>query len=335
MVQTPGQLAKRGEFYHQLGQLTAAGIGLLKGIEIQRRSPPAQSYKRPLSIVLGHLGQGSSFSESIRHTGSWMPEFDQALLDAGERSGRLPACFQMLAEHYAERSRLAKQLLADCAYPFFLFHFAILIGPFPDLFLSHKLFPYLGKTLGVLIPVYAVVAVIVLATRDERGERWRSIIESLLSAVPMIGSARRNLALARLCACLEGLISAGVTIVEAWDLAVAASGSPLLKREVARIKPFVLSGQTPAEALSRSSAFPETFTHLYSTGEVTGQLDESLRRLQKMYQEEASRKLKAFSQWLPKIVYFAIVIMIAYRVVSFYQGYFGRVDEELQKFNAK
>src|SRR3954454_22354226 len=153
MVQTPGQLAKRGEFYHQLGQLTAAGIGLLKAIEIQRRSPPAQSYKRPLSIILQHLGQGSSFSESIRHTGPWMPEFDQALLDAGERSGRLAAWFQMLAEHYAERSRLAKQLISDSAYPFFLFHFAIFIGPFPDLFLNHNLLAYVAKTFGVLIPV--------------------------------------------------------------------------------------------------------------------------------------------------------------------------------------
>src|SRR3954466_1995318 len=115
MVQTPGQLAKRGEFYHQLGQLTGAGIGLLKGIEIQRRSPPAQNFKRPLSIILQHLGQGSSFSESIRHTGPWMPEFDQALLDAGERSGRLPACFQMLAENYAERSRLGKKTLSASA----------------------------------------------------------------------------------------------------------------------------------------------------------------------------------------------------------------------------
>jgi type II secretory pathway component PulF len=330
MVQTPGQLAKRGELYHQLGQMTGAGIGLLKGIEIQRRSPPAQNFRRPLSVILEHLGQGASFSDSVRHTGDWMPEFDRALLDAGERSGRLPACFQMLAEHYAERSRLAKQLLSDCAYPFFLFHFAIFIGPFPDLFLNHNLMAYLGKTFGVLIPVYAVVAVILFATRDEHGERWRSVMESLLSAVPVIGSARRNLALARLCACLEALISAGVTIVEAWDLAAAASGSPLFKREVAGLKPLILAGQTPAEAVSRSSAFPETFTHLYSTGEVTGQLDESLRRLQKMYQEEASRKLKAFSQWLPKIVYFAIVIMIAYRVISFYQGYFKKIDDVMK-----
>jgi type II secretory pathway component PulF len=330
MVQTPGQLAKRAELYHQLGQLTAAGIGLIKGIEIQRRSPPSQSFKRPLSIILEHLGQGSPFSEAVRHTGSWMPEFDEALLDAGERSGRLPACFQMLAEHYAERSRLAKQLISDCAYPFFLFHFAIFIGPFPDLFLTHNVFAYAGKTFGILIPVYAIVAVILFATRDEHGERWRSVIESLLRAVPVIGAARSNLALARLCACLEALISAGVTIVEAWDLAAAASGSPLLKREVARLKPFVQAGQTPAEAVSRSSVFPETFTHLYSTGEVTGQLDESLRRLQKMYQEEASRKLKAFSQWVPKIVYFAIVIMIAYRVISFYQGYFKKIDDVMK-----
>ena len=46
--------------------------------------------------------------------------------------------------------------------------------------------------------------------------------------------------------------------------------SPFLKQQVARMKPLVLAGQTPAEALATSAGFPETFVHLYATGEIHG-----------------------------------------------------------------
>jgi type II secretory pathway component PulF len=329
LVQTPGLLARRAELYYQLGQLTNAGIGLPKALEIQRRNSRTAAFRKPLSILLDELGKGTTFSEAVRKTGSWVPDFDAALIQAGEQSGRLPSCFEMLAEHYSERSRLAKQMLSDAAYPFFLFHFAIFIGPFPELFASGKVGPYLAKTFGILIPAYLAVFLVLFAIRQEHGEAWRALIEKFLQAVPSLGSAKKNLALARLSAALEALLSAGVNIIEAWDLAAAASGSPFLKRQVARMKPLVQAGQTPAEALATSSAFPETFVHLYATGEISGQLEQSLKRIRGMYQEEASRKLSAFSKWLPKVVYFLVVIMIAWRIISFWLGYFAEVNKAI------
>ena len=88
-------------------------------------------------------------------------------------------------------------------------------------------------------------------------------------------------------------------------------------------RPRVNSGQTPSEAVSLSPRFPELFANLYHTGEISGKLDETLDRLSALYREEGSRKLRQFAAWTPKLVYFAVVIMIAWRVVSFYAGLYG------------
>jgi hypothetical protein len=45
------------------------------------------------------------------------------------------------------------------------------------------------------------------------------------------------------------------------------------------------------------------------------------------YQEEGSRKLHAFSRWVPRAIYFCVVIMIAYRIIHFYTGYFNMVRD--------
>lgn len=326
LIITPGQLSRRSEFYYQLGQLTAAGIPLTSGLEHLRHNPPARSYAQRAATLLEKLSQGYTFSESLRALGSWLPEFDVALLQAGEHSGRLDACFKVLAEYYADRARLARQVLGDMAYPAFLLHFAVFILPFAEFFRTGNWMMYLAQTVGVLVPIYAVVLAVIYASQSKHGETWRSWMESTFRLVPVLGKARRELALSRLCSALEALLSAGVSILEAWELAAAASGSPCLRRTVLAWRPSVNAGQTPAEVVRCSPQFPPLFASQYATGEISGKLEETLRGLCQYFKEAGSRKMHALARWTPRAVYLAIVLMIAYRVVRFWADYFHQVS---------
>lgn len=324
---TPGQHARRADLYHQLGQLTAAGIGIIEALEIQRRSPPLPSFRKPLEAILTQLAAGASFGEALQSARPWLTTFDIALLDTGDRSGRLPATFQLLAAHYTSRAALLRQSLSSLAYPAFLFHFAILLGPLPDLIVKGDFVAYFAKTLTILLPLYVVIGLAVFAMQGRHGETWRALMENVLHRVPIVGAARRSLALARLSSALEALVSSGVTIIEAWQLAAAASGSPALRHAVASWQPRLEAGITPADALGTTHEFPELFTGMYRTGEYTGKLDDTLRRLHALYLDEGERKLKALAEWLPKIAYLLVAGMIAWRVVSFYTDYFNKIGK--------
>lgn len=322
---TPGQLTQRAEFYHQLGQLTSAGIGLPAALQQLLRNPPNRSYQRPLGRMLEMLTNGYTFAESLRRLGSWVPDFDIALLHAGEYSGRLEACLRLLADYYSDRARIARQMIADLVYPVFLFHFGVLIFTFLKLIRSTGWIGPFAQMLGILLPVYAVVLLMIYAAQSRHGERWRGFIEALLHPVPVLGTARRYLALSRLAAALEALLRAGVTIVEAWELSATACGSPALRRTVLAWRPMVEAGQTPAEVVSASGKFPQIFAHQYTTGEISGQLDDTLHRLHQYFQEEGSRKLHLVTRWVPQCVYLFVALLIAYQIVHFYVGYFRDV----------
>jgi type IV pilus assembly protein PilC len=326
LILTPGQFTQRAQFYYQLSQLTGAGLGLIYALEQLKRSPPARSYRQPIQQLLEQLGHGYTFNEALQRIEQWLPVFDVALLEAGEQSGRLEACFRLLADYYTDRARLARQVIADLAYPAFLFHFAIFILPFAEFFRTGNWLLYLCQTIGVLAPIYVVAALVIYAAQNRHGERWRGWVESGLHRVPILGQARRCLALSRLAAALEALLSAGVTIIQAWELAAAASGSPALRRVVLAWRPLVDGGQTPGEALNASGRFPELFANQYVTGEVSGKLEESLSRLHIYYQEEGSRKLHALAQWTPRAVYLIVALLIAYRVITFWMGYFKDIQ---------
>lgn len=324
---TPRQLAQRAELYQQLSQLTSAGLGLVEALEMQKRHPPSRSFRDPLARILESLALGSTFGDALGVVSHWIPAFDVAMLRAGEQSGRLPATFRQLSEHYENSARLLRQMLSGLVYPVLLFHLAVFIFPLPVFFRSWNVAAYLARTLGVLVPVYAVVGLVVYAMQGQHGEAWRSQVERVLRRVPLLGQARKNLCLARLASALEALISAGVPIVEAWPLAANACGSPALRRATARWKPNVEMGQTPAEALRRSPEFPELFANLYATGEVTGSLDDTLRRLHVLYREEGSRQLQAVADWTPKLIYFAVALLVGWQVIRFWSGYFQQINE--------
>src|ERR1035441_6817950 len=138
LIVTPRQFTRRAELFHQLAQLTSAGIGVVRALEQIKRSPPAPSFREPLQRLLDELARGATLAESLQPLG-WLPAFDLALIEAGEHSGRLDACFRLLADYYNDRARIARQVIADLIYPVVLFHLAIFIFPFAQFFLSGNL----------------------------------------------------------------------------------------------------------------------------------------------------------------------------------------------------
>jgi type II secretory pathway component PulF len=337
MLITPGQLTSRSELFHQLSQVTAAGIGLIGALEILQRNPPHPSMRAPISRLLAQLEQGSSFGESLDRSGRWLSSFDIALLQAGEKSGRLPDCFRLLSSYYEQRAQLARQVIGFIAYPLVIFHVAVFIFPvskLTDLVLKGAIVSFAFQKLCVLLPVYGIVFFLSYALQSTHGEPWRAAVERFLGAIPILGKARRSLAIARLSIALEALLNAGVTMIEAWQIAAAASGSPALRKVVETAKQGLVDGTTPSEMVSTHREFPSTFASLYHSGEISGTLDDALRRSHVLFEEEGSRKMKQFVFTLAGALVGCVMLLAAWQIISFYLGYFQQINDAIN-MNAK
>jgi type II secretory pathway component PulF len=328
LIITPGQLRIRAELYHQLGVTIAAGLSIHQSLEHIKNNPPSRSLKPMVAQWLENLQAGHPVVESLRMMGNSLPSFDLALLEAGEQSGRLDQCFKLLALYYQDKAQMAQQVISDLMYPMFIFHFAIVLFAFVSyLQPGGRLVNAITTIAVVFVPLYAGAFLLLFACQGRRGERWRAAIEAVLRPIPLLGTARRDLALARLSAALEALLNAGVGIIGAWELAATASGSPSYRRTVLTWRAPLEQGLTPSELVSASPRFPDIFRNLYHTGETSGQLDETLGRLHTLYQEEGSRKMRMVSQWTPRIIYFGIVCFVAFRIIAFYTGYFNQINQ--------
>ncbi len=328
LIITPGQLRLRSELYHQLGVTISAGLTVPQALEHLKNNPPARSMRPMLAQWQAYLLEGHPVVESLELIGHWTPSFDLALLEAGEQSGRLDACFKLLAVYYQERAQMSQQVISDMMYPLFIFHFAIVLFAFVNFIKpAGTALMFVATVFGVFVPLYGGAFFLIYACQGRRGEHWRATVESILRRVPILGTARRDLALARLAAALEALINAGVSIIGAWELAATASGSPALRRTVQSWKAPFEEGATPSQLVSDAPQFPDIFRNLYHTGEETGKLDDTLGRLHALYQEEGSRKMHMVALWTPRLIYYAILIFVGYKIISSYSDMWKAQDQ--------
>ena len=327
-IVTPQRLRQKSEFYRELAALLGAGLPLLQTLEQVRVRPPDRSLQPPLARAIADIERGATLAEAMQHLDTWLTSFDRALIEAGERSGRLVESCRLLGDHYDESARLARTLLSQVAYPAALVHLAVVVFPtslLAGLVWRGETAPFLLQKLALLLPLYGAVFLVLLAFQGQRAEAWRSLMERVTTAIPVLGVARREQALARLAAALEALISAGVSIIEAWDLAADASGSSALRRAVHAWRPQVEAGGLPSEQVNQSSEFPTLFANLYQTGEVSGQLDQELRHLHTYYQDAATHRFRLFVRGGAALLYVAVLIAVGYQIISFWVGYFGGI----------
>ena len=334
MIVTPSQLTKRAELYHQLGSTISAGVPLLSALEMVSKAPGIGVPRRTVLELIQQIHAGHTFSESLLRSEGWIPAFDIALISAGEQAGRLDGSFKLLATYYSTRARLLRDMIAKMMVTAATFHVFLLIFPLSYLIeFAQGIFngrysmcvPFLIEKAIVFGSLYGFIFFLLYAGQGQRSETWRIVIESFTHMVPILRTGLRYLALARLSAALEALIASGVSIINSWELAAAASGSPLLHRQIVTWKRPMENGVTPSELVSKSSFFPEMYANLYHTGEESGQLDDTLHRLQLYYQEEGFRVLQMFTRILNAVLYGMVVLLVAYNVIRFWVNYYGGI----------
>jgi type IV pilus assembly protein PilC len=331
MIFTPGQLNRRAELYHQLGSMITAGVPLIQALQMAANNSSLRASQKTISALIGHLQNGLTFSDSLTRAQGWMPEFDIALLSAGEHIGRLDTSFKQLANAYAMRASIIREALLDISWTLLTLHVMLLLFPLSYLIglvlgiVNHnylQCIPFFAEKIIVFGGGYSLVFLLIFLCQGKRGEFWRAMLEAVIRIVPMLRTAQQYLVLSRFSTALEALVSSGVSIIRGLPMAAAASGSPYLKRQVATWTADLESGQTPAELVSRTRYFPDMFRNMYHTGEISGKLDESLNRLQTYYRDEGFRILRMFLKIFNRIVYFIIVLIVGYIFITFWLNYF-------------
>jgi type II secretory pathway component PulF len=238
----------------------------------------------------------------------------------------------MLSGYFGGLAAARERILAKCAYPLFMLHFAILLFTAVDTFVGGKgLVFYVQRAGGTLLLFWAVVIVglLLFPLLRDAGAGGPGL-DSFLRNIFLVGKVRTCFATSRFCATYEMQLDAGINVIDALEAAQRASLSGLIKRAVRRAIPEIRNGAQVGSLLASSGALPEPVTRAILVGEQTGHLDEELARMSKEYQEKGVARLETLTEWLPRLLFVCIILYIGYRATLIILGYFQTLNKIME-----
>ena len=313
-------LRDKQSLYHSLAQLVRSGIPFPSALDNLARTTRGGMRKVIGRLKVG-VTSGQTVGEAFARQRPAVGEMEVGVITAVERAGRLEHGLAQLAEYFGALAQARTGILKKCAYPVFVLHLGVFVFGLKTL-LGGGLGSFLRETCGLLGLLYGVAIVIALVVPLLRNAAARSALpDALLRWLPLVGGIRRALSTARFCATYEMQLNAGINVIDALQAAQRASQSGLIRATVARAIPEVRAGAQVGGLLAVGGVFPEPMIRSFCIGEQTGELDVELLRLAAEYRAEGLARIDTLAEWLPRLLYCAVVIYIGWGVVTWYQNY--------------
>ncbi len=321
----------------QLATLSQAGLPLeeaLLAVSQQNENPRTQSI---LLGVRSRVMEGHSLADGLADFPQAFPELYRATVAAGEQSGHLDAVLERLAEFTETRQVLQQQIRNALIYPIALVVTAVAIISFMLAYVVPKVV-YIFENYDQQLPL---LTRIMIGASDFIRDYWIALIIGIIATVygihqllkkegpkrkfhhlllrlPVVSKLTRGINTARFTQTLSILAGSGVPILESLRIAAQVVVNVPMREAVEEASLRIREGAMISRSLAASRLFPPMTTHLISSGEASGRLEEMLHRAATNQEREVDAliaTLLGIMQPLLVIVMAAIVLMIVLAIL--------------------
>ena len=303
-------------FTQQLATLVEAGLPLERALVVLGDVAANRRLRQIVQEVTQSVRAGSTLADALaRHHPRPFSRLYVNTVRAGERGGVLELALRRLAEHLEATRELREAIVSALIYPALL----LVVGAGAVVFLLTFVLPRFAvilADLGQTLPLptrlllgasdafvtywWAIAAVLLVLTlawqavvRSDGGRLW---MDGTFLALPIAGEVFRKVEVGRAVRTLGTLLSSGVPLLGALDVAREGAGNLLVANALAAVHGGVKRGEGLARPMAATGVFPPLVVHMVRVGEETGRLDEMLGRVAGAYEREvrvAVRRLVA------------------------------------------
>ena len=294
----------------ELGVLLHAGLPLDRALKVQIDTAEPSAFKAMAEDILQTIKSGRSFTVALEQHAGVFSGFYVSMVRSGEASGNLAGVLTDLSV-YLERSKAVRSTIVSAlVYPAILavvatLSVAVMLGFVVPEFES--LFDEMGEGLpfltSLIIDLGDIVAswwwlllglagLVAVFTRRWLGTpEGRLRVDARLLTLPIAGSLVKKFEISRFARTLGTLLSNGVAILKAVDIARGTVGNVVIAEHLEDLEPAVKRGERLSKAM-RSEVFSPMAVQMVLVGEESGRWDAMLLELAQVYEAEVEADVK-------------------------------------------
>jgi type IV pilus assembly protein PilC len=332
-------------FTRQFATLINAGIPVVDALKILSEGLRPGLLRDASSKVKTSIENGKRLADAMAGTQGVFDKLYVNMIQAGEEAGILDSILNRLAIYMEKSEKIKGQVKGAMVYPAVILVVAglvisgilvFIIPKFNEFYSSAGKAPpaltqmvvSLSKSLvqkwymyiGTIIAVpYALMYYLDTAEGKQN-------FDSFVLKVPVVGEVALKSAIARLSRTLSTLLSSGVGLIDAIDIAARTSGNSVIEGVLVKSKDSVVQGRSFSSPLAKEKVIPEMVVQMIAIGEQSGTMDVMLGKIADFYEDEVETSVKAMTSLIEPLMMVFLGGIIAILVIAMYLPIFNMGD---------
>lgn len=332
-------------FTRQFATLINSGIPIVDALKILSESTAEKLIKEATIQVKASIETGKKLSDALKQHPRVFDDLYCNMIKAGEEAGILDVILLRLSVYAEKNEKIKNQIKSAMTMPVVIVIaaavvitgiIAFIIPKFQDLYKSSgKELPALTQILidisdglrnnwltiiGVTFAgIYALIAFI-------SSKEGKQALDKFIINAPVIGNVIQKASVARLSRTMSTLLSSGISMIDAIDIAGNTAGNYVIETALKSCKESVSIGRPFHLPLSRQKEIPQMVSQMVAIGEQTGSLDAMLARIADFYEDEVENAIRAMTSLIEPLLMIVLGGIIGFIMVAMYMPIFQMGD---------
>lgn len=323
-------------FCFQMEQLSSAGVPLLDCLQDMREHNPNLYFQKILGAISAEVEGGKMLSQALAEHPNVFNEVFVSLIEAGERTGQLPAVFNNLFETIRWQDELITQTKKLLTYPAFVAVVVFAAVAFLMTYLVPQMVGFL-KNMGQDLPLNTKI---LIAVSNAMVSYWWlflgvpiMIVSGLFYAIttnpvaryrfdrfklnmPITGPILHKIIMARFARYFALMYQTGIPILEAIKISEKIVGNRVVADALSRVQTQINAGDAMSESFRNAGIFPPLVVRMIKVGENTGALDKALLNISYFYDRDVKDSLEKMLKMIEPALTVILGLILGFIMMS-------------------
>lgn len=325
-----------------LATMLAAGIPILEAVQSLLEETKGNQ-KKVLEQLEIDLTSGNRVYTSFEKFPKIFNKVTINLIKASEEAGTLEVTLKDLKQNIQDEMEFSDKVRSAMFYPMMVMGvfvgvmgvmLVVVVPKISQVFLKlkvelplpTKIMIFMSNAMLNNVPFFIAGTVALIALLVFLYKKQRHILFKVLFSMPIVSDLMRQIDLTRFCRSMYLLLTSGLPIPQALELAQDVVMKPEVKKVIIKSREMVMSGSPFSMGLKTNKKIvPGMVIKLIEVGEKTGSLDTAMQDLSEHLDYEVSKSLKTFTAMLEPLMLVIVGVAVGGMMMAIIAPMYGLI----------